>query len=107
MFRQTRESDLKLFVKMSHLPRPRNGDEIPTYVLVPAFIISELKTAFTMGCMIFIPFLVIDLVVATTLMSAGMMMMPPVMISLPCKVMLFVLVDGWHLIVQSLVASFN
>jgi flagellar biosynthesis protein FliP len=107
MFRQTRENDLKLFVGMSRLPQPRNRDDIPTYVLVPSFIISELKTGFTMGCMIFIPFLVIDLVVATTLMSAGMMMMPPVMISLPCKVMLFVLVDGWHLIVQSLVASFN
>jgi len=107
MFRQTRESDLKLFVKMSQSPRPQDREAVATYVLVPAFIISELKTAFTMGCMIFIPFLVIDLVVATTLMSAGMMMMPPVMISLPCKVMLFVLVDGWHLIVQSLVASFN
>jgi flagellar biosynthetic protein FliP len=107
MFRQTRRDDLKLMIRMARMERPRNRGEVATYVLAPAFVISELKTAFTMGCLIFIPFLVIDLVVATTLMSAGMMMMPPVMISLPAKIMLFVLVDGWHLIVKSLVASFN
>jgi len=107
LFRQTRESDLALFLKMGKLPRPHDRSEVPTYVLVPAFIVGELKTAFTMGFMIFIPFLVIDMVVATTLMSMGMMMMPPALISLPCKIMLFVLVDGWHLVVQSLVTSFN
>jgi flagellar biosynthesis protein FliP len=107
LFRQTRESDLALFVKLSKTPRPESRAEVPTYVLVPAFIISELKTAFTMGFLIFIPFLVIDLVVATTLMSMGMMMMPPMLISLPCKIMLFVLVDGWHLIVQNLITSFH
>ena len=107
LFRQTRERDLALFVKMAKIDRPRNRADVPTYVLVPAFIIGELKTAFTMGFMIFIPFLVIDLVVATILMSMGMMMMPPALISLPCKIMLFVLVDGWHLIVQSLLTSFN
>lgn len=107
LFRQTRESDLALFVKLAKAPRPHNRAEVPTYVLVPAFIVGELKTAFTMGFMIFIPFLVIDLVVATTLMSTGMMMMPPALVSMPCKIMLFVLVDGWHLIVQSLVTSFN
>ncbi len=107
LFRQTRESDLAMFLKMAGAPRPKNRSEVPTYVLVPAFIVGELKTAFTMGFMIFIPFLVIDLVVATTLMSMGMMMMPPALVSLPCKIMLFVLVDGWHLVVQSLVTSFN
>jgi len=107
LFSQTRENDLALFVKMAKLERPKNRDDVPTYVVVPAFIISELKTAFTMGFMIFIPFLVIDLVVATVLMSMGMMMMPPMLIALPCKIMLFVLVDGWHLIVQSLISSFG
>jgi flagellar biosynthetic protein FliP len=107
LFSQTRENDLALFVKMAKLERPKNRDDVPTYVVVPAFIISELKTAFTMGFMIFIPFLVIDLVVATVLMSMGMMMMPPMLIALPCKIMLFVLVDGWHLIVKSLISSFG
>jgi flagellar biosynthesis protein FliP len=107
LFRQTRESDLKLFVDLSKGDQPQTRADVPTYVLVPAFIISELKTAFIMGFMIFIPFLVIDLVVATILMSMGMMMMPPMLISLPCKIMLFVLVDGWHLIVQNLITSFH
>lgn len=107
MFRQTRESDLEAFVSMSKVKRPRTRADVPTYVLVPAFIIGELKTAFTMGFFIFIPFVIIDLVVATVLMSMGMMMMPPVLISLPCKIMLFVLIDGWALIAQGLVTSFH
>jgi len=107
LFRQTRESDLEMFVGMSKMPRPRTRADVPTFVLVPAFIISELKTAFTMGFFIFIPFVIIDLVVATVLMSMGMMMMPPVMISLPCKIMLFVLINGWSLIASGLVSSFH
>ena len=107
MFKQTRDSDLALFVSMAHLPRPKTRADIPTYVLVPAFMISELKTAFQIGFLIYLPFLIIDMVVSSTLMSMGMMMLPPVLISLPFKIMLFVLVDGWHLVVQSLVLSFH
>jgi len=107
MFKQTREKDIALFVYLAKIERPHNQKEVPTYVLIPAFIISELKTAFQIGFMIFIPFLVIDLVVASTLMAMGMMMLPPVMISLPLKIMLFILVDGWHLVVRSLILSFN
>jgi len=107
MFAQTREKDLALFVKLSKSPRPRNRDEVPTLVLVPSFVISELKTAFTMGFLLFIPFLVIDMVVASTLMAMGMMMLPPIMISLPFKLLLFILVDGWNLIAKSLAMSFG
>jgi len=107
MFRQTREKDLALFVSLVDLERPRGPEDIPTYVLIPAFVISELKTAFQIGFLIYIPFLVIDMVVASTLMSMGMLMLPPVMISLPFKILLFVLVDGWHLVVRSLVLGFN
>lgn len=107
MLRQTREKDLALFVNLAKLPRQRNPSDIPTHVLVPAFVISELKTAFQMGFIILVPFLIIDMVVSSTLMSMGMMMLPPVTISLPFKILLFVLVDGWHLIVQNLVASFS
>lgn len=107
MFKQTREKDLALFVKMSKLERPRNFDDIPNYVLIPSFIISELKTAFQIGFILFIPFLIIDMVVASALMSMGMMMLPPMMISLPFKILLFVLVDGWNLVVQSLMLSFK
>ncbi|MHB9025427.1 MAG: flagellar type III secretion system pore protein FliP [Armatimonadota bacterium] len=107
MFRQARESDLQLFVNMAVMPRPHTQADVPTYVLIPAFVIGELKTAFTMGFLLFIPFAVIDLVVATVLMSMGMMMMPPVLISLPCKIMLFVLIDGWSLLAQSLIVSFH
>lgn len=107
MFAQTREKDLALFVKLSKSPRPRNRDEVPTLVLVPSFVISELKTAFTMGFLLFIPFLVIDMVVASTLMAMGMMMLPPIMISLPFKLLLFILVDGWNLIAKSLATSFG
>jgi len=107
MFKQTREKDLELFVGLSKLAQPKTYRDIPTYVLIPAFIISELKTAFQMGFAIFIPFIVIDMIVSSTLMSVGMMMLPPMMISLPFKLLLFVLVDGWHLVIQSLVTSFH
>jgi len=106
MFKQTREKDLALFVYLSKTARPKNQDDVPTSVLIPAFVISELKTAFTVGFMIFVPFLIIDMVVASVLMSMGMMMLPPVMISLPFKLLLFILVDGWHLISRALVVSF-
>ncbi len=107
MFKQTREKDLELFVGLAKMERPKTYRDIPTYVLIPAFVISELKTAFQMGFAIFIPFMVIDMIVSSTLMSIGMMMLPPMMISLPFKILLFVLVDGWHLVVQSLVTSFK
>ena len=107
MLRQAEESELALFVNLGGLPRPETPDDIPTYAVVPAFMVGELKRAFIMGFMIFIPFVVIDMVVATTLMSMGMMMMPPVVISLPCKILLFVLVNGWELVTQSVVASFH
>ncbi len=106
MFKQTREKDLALFVNLAKIVKPKNTEDIPTMVLVPAFMISELKTAFQIGFVLFLPFLVIDMVVSSVLLSMGMMMLPPVMISLPFKVLLFVLVDGWHLIVGSLVKSF-
>lgn len=107
LFRQTRERDIALFVSLADLPRPESPDDVPTYVLIPAFTISELKTAFQMGLIIFVPFLVIDMVVSSALMSMGMMMLPPSLISLPFKLLLFVMVDGWHLIVRSLVTSFG
>ncbi|KJR47774.1 Flagellar biosynthesis protein FliP [Desulfosporosinus sp. I2] len=107
MFKQTREKDLELFVGLSKMERPKTYRNVPTYVLIPAFVISELKTAFQMGFAIFIPFIVIDMIVSSTLMSIGMMMLPPMMISLPFKLLLFVLVDGWHLVVESLVTSFH
>ncbi len=107
MFRQTRTSDLALFVKLGKIERPKTRKDVPTYVLIPAFMISELKTAFQIGFLIFLPFLVIDLVVSSTLMSMGMVMLPPVFISLPFKILLFVLVDGWHLVTRSLVESFH
>jgi flagellar biosynthesis protein FliP len=107
MFKQTRTSDLALFVNLAHEKRPKTRADIPTHVLVPAFIISELKTAFQIGFLIYLPFLIIDMIVASTLTSMGMMMLPPVLISLPFKILLFVLVDGWHLVVQSLMASFH
>lgn len=106
MFRQTREKDLALFVKMSGLEKPKTQDDIPSSVLIPAFVISELKTAFIIGFVLFVPFLIIDMVVASVLLSMGMMMLPPILISLPFKLMLFVLVDGWNLVVGSMVRSF-
>jgi flagellar biosynthetic protein FliP len=107
LFKQTRERDLALFISMADLPRPETRDDVPTYALIPAFVISELKTAFQMGVLIFIPFLLIDMVVASALMSMGMMMLPPSLISMPFKLLLFVMVDGWHLIVRSLITSFG
>jgi flagellar biosynthetic protein FliP len=107
MLRQTREPDLALFLKLARQSAPATREELPLRVLVPAFVTSELKTAFQIGFMVFIPFVIIDMVVASVLMSMGMMMLSPVLISLPFKLMLFVLVDGWNLLVGSLVASFG
>jgi flagellar biosynthetic protein FliP len=106
MLKQTRESDIGLFAQMAKSPKLESADDIPMRVLIPAFVTSELKTAFQIGFIIFIPFLIIDMVVASVLMSMGMMMMSPVMVAMPFKLMLFVLVDGWHLLLGSLVASF-
>ncbi len=107
MAKNTREQDLALFVKYAKMEKPESIDEIPLTTLVPAFAISELKTAFQIGFMIFVPFLIIDMVVSSILMAMGMMMLPPIIISLPFKILLFVLVDGWHLIVESLLFSFK
>ncbi|MDR1871611.1 MAG: flagellar type III secretion system pore protein FliP [Deltaproteobacteria bacterium] len=107
MFQQTREKDLALFMRIAGDPKPVNKAMVPTLSLIPAFIISELKTAFTIGFLLYMPFLIIDMVVASVLLSMGMMMLPPVMISLPFKLMLFVLVDGWNLLVGSIVRSFG
>jgi len=107
MFKQTRTQDLSLFVNLAHIRQPQTRAQIPTYVLIPAFIMSELKTAFEIGFLIFLPFLLIDLIVSSTLMSMGMIMLPPSFISLPFKILLFVLVDGWDLITNSLVKSFH
>ena len=107
MFKQTREKDLALFVNLSTMESPETLDDIPNNVLIPSFIISELKTAFQIGFLIYIPFIVVDMVVASTLMSMGMMMLPPVMISLPFKILLFVMVDGWNLVIKTLVTGFK
>ncbi|MGE5590541.1 MAG: flagellar type III secretion system pore protein FliP [Bacillota bacterium] len=107
MLKQTRDKDLQLFVSLSQTPVPAQPQDLPLSVVVPAFAISELKTAFQIGFAVFIPFIVIDMVVASALMSMGMMMLPPMMISLPFKILLFVMVDGWNLIVRSLVLSFR
>ncbi|MBN2333714.1 MAG: flagellar type III secretion system pore protein FliP [Deltaproteobacteria bacterium] len=106
MFHETREQDLAMFISMAKLEQPRNVSDIPTYVIIPAFVISELKTAFQIGFLIYIPFLILDMVVASVLLSMGMMMLPPIMISLPFKLILFVLADGWHMMVGSLMKSF-
>lgn len=106
MLQHTREKDLALFVNLSKSPKPASRLEVPMEVLVPAFVISELKTAFEIGFLIFLPFLIVDLVVASILLAMGMMMLPPVMISMPFKILLFVMVDGWYLLVGSLVRSF-
>lgn len=107
MFKQTSEKDLALMLRVAKISKPKDRSGVPTHVLMPAFIISELSTAFRMGFMLFIPFIVIDMVIASILMSMGMMMLPPVMISLPFKILLFVMADGWHLIVKSLVTGFS
>jgi flagellar biosynthetic protein FliP len=106
MFKQTREKDLALFVEIAKLQRPKDVGDIPTSVLIPSFIISEVKTAFQIGLLLYVPFLIIDMVVASVLLSMGMMILPPIMISLPFKLMLFVLADGWNLLIGSLVRSF-
>jgi flagellar biosynthesis protein FliP len=107
MFKQTRGKDLDLFLQMSGQTQPDTLDDIPTSVLLPAFVISELKTAFTMGFVLYVPFLIIELVVSSVLLSMGMMMLPPSLISLPFKILLFVMVDGWYLIARSLLLSFQ
>ena len=107
MLRQTRESDLALFINLSKAPRPQKPTDIPMRVVMPAYVMSEVKTGFQMGFFVFVPFLLIDLAVSTTLLSMGMMQLPPAMISLPFKLLLFVSVDGWALVVGSLVRSFS
>jgi len=107
MLSQTREKDLALFVHFAKIERPKGPSDLPTYVIIPAFIISELKTAFQMGFLIYLPFLIIDMVVASVLLSMGMLMLPPIMISLPFKILLFVMVDGWNLVIRSLIMSFH
>ncbi len=107
MFGQTREKDLELFLSLSKQAKPQTRDDVPTHVLIPSFIVSELNTAFQMGFMLYLPFLVIDMVVSSILMAMGMMMLPPMTISLPFKLLLFVLVDGWGLVVGSIVKSFG
>jgi flagellar biosynthetic protein FliP len=107
MWKHTREKDLKLFLDFSKAQKPNGIEDTPLTAIIPAYAISELKSAFEMGFMIFIPFLVIDMIVSSTLMAMGMMMLPPVMISLPFKILLFILVDGWYLVVKSLLLSYN
>ncbi len=107
MFRNVRDEDLALFIGLSNLERPENREDLPTYVLVPAFALSELRAGFIIGFFLFIPFVMVDMIIASILMSMGMMMLPPMLISLPFKILLFVLVDGWNLIVGSLVRSFS
>ncbi|MGE5806698.1 MAG: flagellar type III secretion system pore protein FliP [Ignavibacteria bacterium] len=107
MFRNVRDEDLELFIGLSNLNRPENRSELPTYVVVPAFALSELRAGFIIGFFLFIPFLMIDMIVSSILMSMGMMMLPPMLVSLPFKILLFILVDGWNLIVGSLVRSFS
>ena len=106
MLKQTRQADLALFVDLGRLPRPNTPSDLPMRVVIPAFAISELKTGFQMGFFLFVPFLLIDLIVSTTLLSMGMLQLPPMMISLPFKILLFVMIDGWNLLVASLVRSF-
>lgn len=107
MLRQTHDSDLALFIKLAKIKAPKTREQVPTYILLPAFVISELKTAFQLGFIVFLPFLVIDMVVSSILVSMGMLFLPPVTISLPFKIVLFVLVDGWHLISEALVLGFR
>ncbi len=106
MLAQTRQKDLGMFMEFAHIETPSDPEELPLSIVVPSFLTSELKTAFQMGFMIFLPFLVVDMVIASVLMSMGMMMLPPILISLPFKILLFVLVDGWHLVTRSLVTAF-
>ncbi len=105
MIRNTREKDLALFVRIRNLPNPKSVSDVPLSVVIPAFLISELKTAFEIGFLLFLPFLIIDMVVASILMSMGMMMLPPVMISLPFKILIFILIDGWNLLIGNLITA--
>jgi flagellar biosynthetic protein FliP len=107
MLAQTREKDLALFVNLAELPQPNTPEDIPLHVLIPGFVLSELKTGFQIAFLVFVPFLIIDMIVASVLMSMGMMMLPPTIVALPFKILLFVLVDGWYLLVKSLVESFQ
>lgn len=107
MFKQVRDEDLALFLSLSEMPRPNNRKDLPTYILVPAFALSEMRAGFIIGFFLFIPFLMVDMIVSSVLMSMGMMMLPPMLVSLPFKILLFVLVDGWNLIVGSVVRSFG
>lgn len=107
MFRNTREQDLELFIGLANMTRPSNRNDIPTYILIPAFVISELRAGFIIGFFLFIPFIMVDMIVSSILLSMGMMMLPPMMISLPFKILLFILVDGWNLIIGSVVRSFQ
>lgn len=107
MYKNTKEKDIELFVNLANMPKPETRNDIPTHVLIPSFVLSELRTGFIMGFFVFIPFLMVDMIVSSILMSMGMMMLPPMLISLPFKILLFILVDGWNLIIGSLVRSFN
>ena len=107
MFRNVRDEDLELFIGLAHMNRPNDRNDLPTYIVVPAFVISELRAGFIIGFFLFIPFLMIDMIVSSILMSMGMMMLPPTLVSLPFKILLFILIDGWHLIIGSLVRSFS
>lgn len=107
MFRNVRNEDMELFLGLANLNRPNDKNDVPTYVLIPAFVLSELRAGFIIGFFLFIPFLMIDMIVSSILMSMGMMMLPPTLVSIPFKILLFILIDGWHLIVGSLVRSFS
>ena len=107
MFRNVRNEDLELFISLANMSRPKNREDLPTYIVVPAFVLSELRTGFIIGFFLFIPFLMVDMIVSSILMSMGMMMLPPMLISLPFKILLFILVDGWNLIIGSVVRSFG
>jgi len=107
MFKNTRDEDLELFIGLSNLPKPENRNDIATYILIPSFVLSELRAGFIIGFFMFIPFIMVDMIISSILMSMGMMMLPPMMISLPFKILLFILVDGWNLIIGSLVRSFG
>lgn len=107
MLKQVREKDLALFVSFAGIPQPQSANELPTHIIIPGFVISELRIAFQISFIIFIPFLIIDMVVASVLMSMGMLMLPPIMVSLPFKILLFVLVDGWYLLIKSVLTSFH
>ncbi len=107
MLKQVREKDLALFVSLSGIPQPKSPADLPTHIIIPGYVISELRIAFQISFILFIPFLIIDMVVASVLMSMGMLMLPPIMVSLPFKILLFVLVDGWYLIISSVITSFH